>query len=76
MESSNDYDALLRSIFDSCDSTGSGFISATDFEELCSQLSLQVNKISVFFITKANSLRLSKFRSELKSHLLASCSII
>nr|CAB3262496.1 uncharacterized protein LOC100179999 [Phallusia mammillata] len=41
MEGNPDYDTLLRSIFDSCDSTGSGLISTTEFEDLCAQLSLE-----------------------------------
>lgn len=43
MEDNPDYDTLLRSIFDSCDTTGSGLISTTEFEDLCAQLSLQVS---------------------------------
>ncbi|CAK8687206.1 unnamed protein product [Clavelina lepadiformis] len=41
MDDNQEYDKLLRSVFDSCDRNDSGCLSPTEFEDLCAQLSLE-----------------------------------
>nr|XP_002129327.1 uncharacterized protein LOC100179999 [Ciona intestinalis] len=67
MENSAEYDALLRSVFDSCDTSGNGLINSTEFEELCSQLSLE-NESSVlarFLFDSTSLIGYEKFKEGL-----------
>ena len=43
MEGNNDYESLLKSYFDSCDVSGSGYLSPTELKKLCNELNLNVS---------------------------------
>ncbi|XP_078486451.1 uncharacterized protein LOC100179999 [Ciona intestinalis] len=67
MENNAEYDALLRSVFDSCDTSGNGLINSTEFEELCTQLSLE-NESSVlarFLFDSTSLIGYEKFKEGL-----------
>uniref|UniRef100_H2ZFJ6 EF-hand domain-containing protein n=1 Tax=Ciona savignyi TaxID=51511 RepID=H2ZFJ6_CIOSA len=67
MEESAEYDALLRSVFDSCDTAGTGLINASEFEELCSQLSLENESglLSAFLFESTSLISYEKFKDGL-----------
>ena len=42
MDDNQEYDLLLRSIFNNCDIAGTGLLSPEEFQQLCTQLQLEV----------------------------------
>ncbi|XP_039251369.2 uncharacterized protein LOC120328877 [Styela clava] len=65
METGDDYDQMLRSMFESCDTVGLGLLTPKDFEKLCKKLSIQehATSLSGFLFPETNIRKLLSYET-------------